>query len=40
MVSNAKQSPMLMFSYDWPELEELRTVIPRHCNIKEDCKIG
>ncbi|KAH0669203.1 hypothetical protein KY285_023362 [Solanum tuberosum] len=28
------------FSYGWPELEELRTIIPRQCNIKGECKIG
>ncbi|WMV42323.1 hypothetical protein MTR67_035708 [Solanum verrucosum] len=28
------------FSYGWLELEELRTCIPRQCNIKEECRIG
>ncbi|KAH0754526.1 hypothetical protein KY290_024796 [Solanum tuberosum] len=28
------------FSYGWPELEELRTSIPRQCNIKGECKLG
>ncbi|WMV29038.1 hypothetical protein MTR67_022423 [Solanum verrucosum] len=27
------------FSYGWPELKELRTIIPRQCNIKGECKI-
>ncbi|KAG5587413.1 hypothetical protein H5410_047847 [Solanum commersonii] len=28
------------FSYGWPILEERRSLIPRQCNIKGDCKIG
>ncbi|KAH0644843.1 hypothetical protein KY284_032727 [Solanum tuberosum] len=28
------------FSYGWPELEELRTILPHQCNIKGECKIG
>lgn len=26
-------------SYDWPELEELRTILPHQCNIMGECKI-
>ncbi|KAG5585002.1 hypothetical protein H5410_045436 [Solanum commersonii] len=28
------------FSYDWPELEELHTILPHQCNIKGECKIA
>ncbi|WMV14228.1 hypothetical protein MTR67_007613 [Solanum verrucosum] len=28
------------FSYGWPELNELRTLIPKQCKVKGDCKIG
>ncbi|KAF3685426.1 hypothetical protein FXO37_00637 [Capsicum annuum] len=28
------------FSYGWPELDELRTQIPKQCHIKGECKIG
>lgn len=28
------------FSYGWPKLKELRTLIPKLINLKGDCKIG
>ncbi|WMV08728.1 hypothetical protein MTR67_002113 [Solanum verrucosum] len=28
------------FSYGWPEIQELRKLIPKHCELKGECKIG
>ncbi|WMV49188.1 hypothetical protein MTR67_042573 [Solanum verrucosum] len=28
------------FSYGWPEIQELRSLIPKQCNLKGECKIG
>ncbi|KAK4738908.1 hypothetical protein R3W88_002605 [Solanum pinnatisectum] len=28
------------FSYGWPELEEIRKIVPLQCEIKVECKIG
>ncbi|KAG5570617.1 hypothetical protein H5410_060383 [Solanum commersonii] len=28
------------FSYEWPELQDLRKLIPKQCELKGDCKIG
>ncbi|KAJ8571072.1 hypothetical protein K7X08_038044 [Anisodus acutangulus] len=29
-----------MFSYGWPELEEIRIQVPKQCGIKGDYKVG
>lgn len=39
-LKNLQYALIGMFSYGWPELEELRKLIPTQCNIKGDCKIG
>lgn len=28
------------FSYRWPELNELRRIIPGQCEIKGECNVG
>lgn len=28
------------FSYGWPDIHELRKLIPKECELKGDCKIG
>lgn len=28
------------FSYEWPEIQELRRLIPKQCELKGECKIG
>lgn len=28
------------FSYGWPEIQELRRLIPKQCDLKGECKIG
>ncbi|KAM3303333.1 hypothetical protein P3S67_014363 [Capsicum chacoense] len=28
------------FSYEWPEMEEIRKIVPLQCEIKADGKIG
>ncbi|KAG5579372.1 hypothetical protein H5410_049999 [Solanum commersonii] len=28
------------FSYGWPEIQELRSLIPKQCNLKGECKIA
>ncbi|WMV26801.1 hypothetical protein MTR67_020186 [Solanum verrucosum] len=28
------------FSYGWPEIQELRTLIPKQCDLKGECNIG
>ncbi|KAK4736998.1 hypothetical protein R3W88_000695 [Solanum pinnatisectum] len=39
-IENLQFAVVGKFSYGWPTLEELRSLIPRQCNIKGDCKIG
>lgn len=39
-IENLQFAVIGKFSYGWPKLEELRTIIPRQCNIRGDCKIG
>ncbi|KAG5619978.1 hypothetical protein H5410_005196 [Solanum commersonii] len=28
------------FSYGWPDIQELRTLIPKQCELKGECNIG
>ncbi|WMV09668.1 hypothetical protein MTR67_003053 [Solanum verrucosum] len=28
------------FSYGWPDIQDLRKLIPKQCELKEDCNIG
>ncbi|KAH0689108.1 hypothetical protein KY289_016466 [Solanum tuberosum] len=28
------------FSYGWPEIQDLRKLIPKHCELRRECKIG
>ncbi|WMV47178.1 hypothetical protein MTR67_040563 [Solanum verrucosum] len=28
------------FSYGWPDIQELRKLIPKQCELKGECKIG
>ncbi|KAK6794274.1 hypothetical protein RDI58_007727 [Solanum bulbocastanum] len=39
-IENLQYAVVGKFSYGWPDLEELRTIIPRQCNIIGECKIG
>lgn len=39
-IENLQFAVIGKFSYGWPILEERRSLIPRQCNIKGDCKIG
>ncbi|WMV24325.1 hypothetical protein MTR67_017710 [Solanum verrucosum] len=39
-IENLQFAVIGKFSYGWPILEELRSLIPRQCNIKGDSKIG
>ncbi|KAG5631197.1 hypothetical protein H5410_002914 [Solanum commersonii] len=40
ILENLQYAIVGKFSYGWPELEELRMLIPKQCNIKGECKIG
>lgn len=39
-IENLQFAVVGKFSYGWPELEELRLLIPKQCIIKGECKIG
>ncbi|KAF3612539.1 hypothetical protein FXO37_36732 [Capsicum annuum] len=39
-IENLQYAVIGKFSYGWPELEELRTLIPIMIDVKGDCKIG
>lgn len=38
-IKNLQHAIVDKFSYDWPDLKELRSMIPAQCNIKGDCQI-
>ncbi|KAG5571228.1 hypothetical protein H5410_060994 [Solanum commersonii] len=40
VVGNLQHVVVGKFSYGWPKMEELRSIIPTQCNIKGDCHIG
>ncbi|KAH0706436.1 hypothetical protein KY285_010944 [Solanum tuberosum] len=39
-IENLQYAVVGKFTYDVADLEELRLIIPKQCNIKGDCKIG
>lgn len=38
-IENLQYTVVGKFSYGWPELEDLRTQIPKQCHVKGECKI-
>ncbi|KAH0752210.1 hypothetical protein KY285_005358 [Solanum tuberosum] len=40
VIENLQYAIVGKFSYGWPEVSELRDLIPKQCGIKGDCKIG
>lgn len=39
-IENLQYAVIGKFSYGWPEMDDLRTQIPKQCNVKGGCKIG
>lgn len=37
---NIQYAVVEKISYEWPEIEELRKLIPKYCELKGECKIG
>lgn len=40
VVGNLQHAVVGKFSYGWPKMDELKSIIPTQCNIKGDCQIG
>uniref|UniRef100_M1B2P1 DUF4283 domain-containing protein n=1 Tax=Solanum tuberosum TaxID=4113 RepID=M1B2P1_SOLTU len=40
IIENLQYAVVGKFSYEWPALEELRTLIPKQCGTKGDCQVG
>lgn len=40
MIEGLQHAVVCKFSYGWPEIAELRRIVPQQCGIKGDCKIG
>lgn len=39
IIKNLQYVVVGKFSYDWPEIAELRELIPTHCGIIGECKV-
>ncbi|KAG5598677.1 hypothetical protein H5410_030047 [Solanum commersonii] len=40
ILENLQYAVVRKFSYGWPDMEELRKLIPSQCGIKGECQIG
>lgn len=40
VIEGLQYAVVCKFSYGWPELQELRRIIPAQCGIKGECNIG
>lgn len=37
---NLQYAVIEKFSYEWPEIQKLRKLITKQCELKRECKIG